>query len=280
MNKMIGSALILFVLASLNSGKAEEIRPARIDGPHWPKIQPWAKKTIEAAMKKLGSIDPAERVSGRKSLASEGASVLPALIRGLYDENPLTRTECATLLGELKSQNAVKYLIESFYAAMPQDGQAATYQRTFVRALRISLTETTGQSFQDVEARSPLIQKDLRRIVAWYILNLDRLPPQVGEQPIEATDPDYLIKIAIARGLILEKKNWKRPPSSVELALGVRPIDESQPKEAERPEDVEFLRRFKVVDRETGGGFFREADRKWAEELLKSGAEMLNRRDP
>ncbi|MBI3831786.1 MAG: hypothetical protein HY291_19855 [Planctomycetes bacterium] len=252
-----------------NVQPVDELEPARINGPAWPHVAPELRIAAQDDIERLGSTDPGERRAARSDLSGWGKPVIPVLVEGLYAQNPLARTNCATLLGDMSAQNAVKYLIEAFYSAMPDSGQAATYQRTFVRGLKEALEKTTGRAFIRVEARSPIMQEGLQQYIRWYNENFDRLPRQVGEPEIALTDPDYMAKIRILRQLVLQKRGWERPPLSVEHAIGESRTADGAPVKLERPADIDYLHSIPTTPRD--GGFFREADRKWAEELLRKG---------
>lgn len=252
-----------------NRQPAGELEPARISGPYWPRVPAELRIAAQDAIERLGSTDPARRAKARSDLMVWGRPIVPVLIEGLYAQNPLARTNCAALLGDMNAQNAVKYLIEAFYSAMPDYGEAATYQRTFVRSLKDALEKTTGQFFIRVEARSPLMQEGLKDYIRWYNENIDRLPRQAGEPRILETDPAYLMKIRALRQLVLRKHGWARPPLSVEHAIGESRTPDGAPVQLERPADAEYLKSMPTEPRD--GGFFRDGDRKWAEDLLKQG---------
>jgi hypothetical protein len=139
-----------------------------------------------------------------------------------------------TLVGQLNGRSAVKHVIEVFYSAMPDTGEAATYQVPFIRAAKATLPAITGQSFINVEADKSLVQDGLKKYIEWYEKNYDRLAPQLGEQEIEPTDPEYDKKLAAARKLKLAKKSWPRPPLPADIV--------SSPSNKPRPMEKDVIR--------------------------------------
>lgn len=256
----------------------EVLEPIRIGGPTWPKVEASAQAQARPMLAQLGSTDPAVRTAARTKLLMLGKAVRPLIVEGLYHENALVRTECAVLLGDERAQDTLKFLVEAFYAAMPELGAAPTYQRTYIRALVGSLERLSGRSFSVVEARSPLIQGTLRDYIGWYNESIERLPEQMGEPDLSPLDPQYFEKVLALRTLVLEKHAWPRPPLSVDVAVG----RESTAPSGEvwtpvRPEDRVFLETVPTVPRDEESGFFRPEDKRWAEELLRQGREELRK---
>jgi hypothetical protein len=209
-------------------------------------------------MKKIADDNSVEREQASGAIAAFGIESAPYLAAGMYDASVYARTECAALLGNLAAQNAAKQMLEVFYAVMPDAGGAATYQVPFLRALRAALPKVTGQSFINVEPSSALMQEGLNKYVEWYNQNIETLPEQLGEPELDRTAADYMEQLKKARALELKKRQWPAPPSASDLAAGKKDLPEGA---GEREADKEFARSVDKVDRETGGGEFREKDR-------------------
>ncbi|MCW8133948.1 MAG: hypothetical protein KIS92_26620 [Planctomycetota bacterium] len=267
--------LLAFVAAgALHAADAgpEALAPIRVGGPSWPKVEASAQAQARPWIARLGSTDPGLRAEARAKLLMLGKTVRPLVVEGLYHDNALVRTECAVLLGDERAQDALKFLVEAFYAAMPERGEAPTYQRTFVRALVGALERLSGRSFSVVEARSPLIQGTLRDYIGWYNEHIERLPAQMGEPDLSPLDPRYFEKVQALRALVLEKRAWPRPPLSVDMAVGRESTGPSgEAWTPVRPADRAYLETIPTLPRDEEGGFFRPEDKRWAEELLRQG---------
>ncbi|HYF51804.1 MAG TPA: hypothetical protein VEJ63_20475 [Planctomycetota bacterium] len=219
------------------------------------RMSPEKEKAFMAALEKFDSEDEAKRTEAKAELAALGAEALPYFVAGIWHSNVSARTACMNLVGQMNGRFAIKHVIEVFYAAMPEEGRAATYQVPFIRAIMTTLPGISGQTFISVEAKSELVQDGLKKYIEWYNSNFDRLPPQLGEKKIEATDPEYTEKLKKARALELKKKSWPRPPMPADMAAGTSK-DGSPPKPAmppgagERPIDQAYKDTYKKVDRE------------------------------
>lgn len=224
------------------------------------------KKKFEELMQALDTDDPNARASAQSELGALGTKAIAAIVDGLQHKRVEARASCATLLSQMNARNAVKQLIEVLYAALPEKGEAATYQVVFIRALKVALASTTGQSFITVEADKPLVQDGLKKYIAWYNENFDRLPPQIDEELIEPTDPDYMKKLKEQRALKLEKKEWPKPPLSVENSIGVRKTPEAP---LQRGPDVDYEKGLPKTDRERAGGYIRDADKTFGDEFFR-----------
>jgi hypothetical protein len=234
-----------------------------------PTLPPDVQKVVDEAMLQLDSDDPPVRAQAKQDLLAQGVQIIPALTEGLYHRKSEARAVCADILGDMSARNAIKQLIEAFYAAMPDRGECATYQRVFVRALGAALAKVTGQHFLDVEARSPLVQEKLAKYVLWYNDNYDRLPAQVGEPRIAPTDQEYPRKLKEARALKLEKREWPRPPLSADIIQGQDKVEAPAGAAGARKTDVEFGKSFTRTDRESGGGLIREGDKKFRDGFFR-----------
>jgi len=244
-------------------GAAEE-KPKKVNRPELTQDE---KDRIEDLMKDMDTNDPDARGKAKEKLEKIGTKVIASLTDGLYHKRTEARAACATLLGQMNARNAVKQLIEVFYAAVPDKGEPATYQVVFLRGVKTALMSTTGESYLNHEMDKPLVQDGLKKYIEWYEKNFDRLPPQIDEPEIEPTDAEYLKKIKEARALKLVKKEWPRPELSVEHALGkTRPFP---PGQAERPQDLDYKNAFPVTDREKAGGYIRQDDKKFGEDFFK-----------
>lgn len=193
------------------------------------------EEAFMAALARLATTEEAPRVSAKAEIAALGTGALPYVVAGCHHVNVEARAACMSLVGQLNGRSATKQTIEVFYAAMPESGEPATYQVPFIRAIKSTLSTITGQSFITVEPDRPLVQEGLKRYIKWYEENYDRLPPQLGEEPIEATDPDYMDKLKKARALELKKKSWPRPPMPADITTTGKPgPGNSRPQPTER----------------------------------------------
>lgn len=209
-------------------------------------------------MRRLADSDATVRAKASAGIYAFGKDAVPYLAAGLYDGNVRARSTCAKLLGKLGARKAIKQLIEVLYAALPETDRPATYQVPFIRALKPTLARVTGRRFISVQPSSVLVQEGLKKYIAWYNENIDGLPRQLGEPELDRTAADYVEQLHKARALKLEKHAWPRPPTVAELGAGEKEL----PKGAgERKADKDFARSLPKVDRESGGGMFREKDR-------------------
>lgn len=236
------------------------------------KVDPFAvpkdkKDAFDKAVKGLGSEQPSEREASKAKLKALGKDVIPGLAKLLQHSDAETRRTACDILNDLNAKNAIKQLVETLYAVMPGAGQAASYQRQYVRSLKTALQTTTGQAFISVEPSSPLVQDGLKKYVEWYNANFDRLPPQIGEPEIEPTDPKYYEKLKEARALKLEKREWPRPPMSADIVTGEKPP--AKPETYTRPEDKKYEEQFPVVKRDSADGIIREQDREKAKDFFR-----------
>ncbi|GMV84035.1 MAG: hypothetical protein AMXMBFR7_52190 [Planctomycetota bacterium] len=225
------------------------------------------KEAFDKAVKGLGSEKPSDREAAKAKLKSLGKDVIPGLANLLQHADAETRRTACDLLSDFNAKNAIKQLVETLYAVMPGSGQAASYQRQYVRSLKTALQTTTGQSFISVEPSSPLVQDGLKKYIDWYNANFDRLPPQIGEPEIEPTDPKYYEKLKEARALKLEKREWPRPPMSADIVTGEKPP--AKPESYTRPEDKKYEEQFPVVKRDSADGIIREQDREKAKDFFR-----------
>ncbi|MCW8132205.1 MAG: hypothetical protein KIS92_17795 [Planctomycetota bacterium] len=223
------------------------------------------KKLIEDVAERLDTDDPNAREAAKGDLAKMGNKAIAAAVDGLMHKRVEARAAYASMLGDLRARTATKQLIEALYSVMPEDkdGEAPTYQVLFVRALKVSLANVTGESFINVEPDKPMVQEGLRKYIEWYNANFDRLPPQIDEELIEPNDPEYMDKIKKMRELNLVKKAYPRPALSVEKALG----RENPP--PTRPQDLEYEKAFPKTDRDSAGGYIRESDKKFGTDFFK-----------
>ncbi|MBE7465173.1 MAG: hypothetical protein HS116_16980 [Planctomycetes bacterium] len=249
-------------------GETGAKKPAETEEKADPYAVPKEKKdAFDKAVKGLGSEKPSDREAAKAKLKSLGKDVIPGLAKLLQHSDAETRRTACDLLNDLNAKNAIKQLVETLYAVMPGSGQAASYQRQYVRSLKTALQTTTGQAFISVEPSSPLVQDGLKKYVEWYNANFDRLPPQIGEPEIEPTDPKYYEKLKEARALKLEKREWPRPPMSADIVTGEKPP--AKPETYTRPEDKKYEEQFPVVKRDSADGIIREQDREKAKDFFR-----------
>ncbi len=251
---------------SSKDGKGKD-EIAKDEKPVWPVLAPELLAKVKVQMALLESDNPAERGRAKSALVGLGKDIIPEMILGLNHKDERVRVACCDVLGSLNARNAVKFLIETLYAVLPEKGNAAAYHRGYIRSLKTTLASTSGQAFINVEPNSAFVQDGLLKYIEWYEVNYDRLPPQVGEVEVDPTDPDYVKKLKDARKLVLKKRTWPRPPMSADQALGGK---QEVPKGAgERKVDTEYKERFPTTDRETSGGYIREADQQYAEDFFR-----------
>lgn len=219
--------------------------------PDHAKRMPKEKEEIfMGALERMASTDPNARGAARSTVAALGPDALPYVVAGIQHTNVEARSTCMALVGQLNGRTAVKQVIEVFYSAMPENDAAPSYQVPFIRAIKETLPGITGQSFIYVQPDKALVADGLKKYVAWYDENFDRLPPQLGEAKIEPTDPDYAKKLKDARKLKLEKKSWPRPPMPADQVTGSKTPPASA---SERPADRAFKDTIKTVKREDAG---------------------------
>jgi hypothetical protein len=209
------------------------------------------EKLFLAAMEKLSSDDEKAREEARATISGFGAEAMPYLVTGANHTSVWTRSHCMTQIGALSGRNATKHVIELFFSAMPDAGEAATYQVPYIRAIKTTLSQITGQSFINVEPGNSMVQDGLAKYVEWYNANYDRLPPQLGEPKLDATDPEYGEKLKKARELKLAKRAWPRPPM---------PADQTSNKTNSRPQVP-------------AGGGERKTDKDYGDSYKKIGRE-------
>ena len=234
-----------------------------------PEVSPELKKIFADAMVQLDSEDPTERAAGKQAIEDAGTNIIPALVEGLNHKRTEARAAVADLLGTMSARNAVKQLIESFYAALPDSGRPAAYQTVFIRALGNALSSLTGQTFITTEAKNELVQGACQQYIDWYNSNYDRLPKQVGEPEIKPTDPDYVAKLKEARKLKLEKREWPRPPMPADIIQGQEKVEMPEGAPTTRKDDIEFGKSVQRVDRATMDGVVREADKNFGRDFFR-----------
>jgi len=223
--------------------------PAGLAGfPDHAKRMPKDKEDLFIAnLERMTSTDPGVRAGARAVVAQLGPDALPYVVAGIQHQNVEARATCMELVGQLNGRTAVKQVIEVFYSAMPENDAAPSFQVPFIRAIKETLSSITGQSFIYVQPDKALVLDGMKKYIAWYNDNFDRLPPQLGEPKIEPTDPEYAKKLKKARELKLEKKSWPRPPSPADLVTGSRTPPAS---DSERPADKAFRSTVPTVKRE------------------------------
>jgi hypothetical protein len=234
-----------------------------------PEVSPELKKIFADAMVQLDSEDPTERAAGKRAIEEAGTDIIPALVEGLNHKRTEARAAVADLLGSMNARNAVKQLIESFYAALPDAGRPAAYQTVFIRALGNALSNVTGQTFITTEAKNELVQGACQQYVDWYNSNYDRLPKQVGEPEIKPTDPDYVAKLKEVRQLKLVKRDWPRPPMPADIIQGQEKVEMPEGAPTTRKDDIEYGKSVQRVDRATMDGVVREADKSFGRDFFR-----------
>ncbi|MFH0939673.1 MAG: hypothetical protein V1899_10400 [Planctomycetota bacterium] len=173
-----------------------------------------------SALEKLANNDETVRRAAQDEIIALGAESLPYVVAGINHTNVNARSVCMTLVSQFNGRSAIKQVIEVFFSAMPETGEAATWQVPFIRAIKSTLPAISGQSFITGEANNVSVQNGLTKYIDWYQANYDRLPPQLGEPKLDATDPEYDKKLKEARALKLAKRSWPRPPVLSDLIVG------------------------------------------------------------
>ncbi len=199
------------------------------------------------ALEAMTSTEPGTRAAAKDAVAALGADALPYVVAGIQHANVEARSTCMRLVASFNGRTAVKQVLEVFYSAMPETDAAPTWQVPFIRAIKETLPAISGQTFINVEPDKLLVQDGLKKYLAWYEENYDRLPAQLGEPKIEPTDPEYAKKLKEARKLKLEKKSWPRPPMPADLVTGAKTPPASQ---SERPADKNLKNSIPTVSRE------------------------------
>ncbi|HYG77971.1 MAG TPA: hypothetical protein VEK08_23400 [Planctomycetota bacterium] len=185
-------------------------------------------QTLRNAVNSLRSQFPDQRINAEQTVAGAGEAGLAALaVYGLYNASPDIRTRSVQLLGTLAGRTALKQMIEAFYAAARPT--IPPYQVEFVGALADQISALTGQDFR-FQARSgsmaPIVAQ---RMIQWWRLNYDQLPPQLGEPTIPLTDPNYAASINQLRQLNLEEREFggsNYPPGLVGPILPPTPAEQ------------------------------------------------------
>ena len=225
----------------ITAAKTADVGIAPLDLPGFPDRAKRMDKTMEKvfmyALEKLASPDESDRDDARNDIADLGTAAVPYIVAGLQSENVEVRAACMRLLGQINARDAIKPALEAFYSAMPEHGPAPEFQLPFIRAAIDTLPAITGQSFIEGDAKSAQVQDGLREYIEWYNANFDKIPVQLGEPIIEATDRDAVAILKDARALNLTKKKWK--DTNLDVALDILKNHQSEiPKEPTPEEKV------------------------------------------
>jgi len=205
------------------------------------------EEKFKLAIERMATVDEPARAAAKSEILNMGPDVLPYVVAGINHVNVEARSSCMSLVGQLNGRSAVKQVIEVFYSVMPEKDAAPSFQVPFVRAIKETLTSISGQSFISVQPDKALVLDGLKKYVAWYNDNYDRLPKQLGEPEIEPTDPEYAKKLKEARALKLAKKEWPRPPMPSDIITGSKQPPAS---DSERPADKKFKDSIPTISRE------------------------------
>jgi hypothetical protein len=233
-------------------------------------VPPELRQVFDDAMVDMDTDDPDKRGEAKRRLEKEGEVIIPVLVEGLNHKRTEARAAVADLLGEMNARNTVKQLVESFYAALPDSGRPAYYQTVYIRALGAALAKLTGETYITTEAKNELVQNACKQYIDWYNANYDRLPKQVGEPDIKATDPDYVKKLKEARQLKLAKRDWPTPVSPAVIATGDEKSAKLPPEApTETKTDIEFGKSIPKVDRSSMGGEVRQADKDFGKSFFR-----------
>lgn len=169
-------------------------------------------------MNALATPNPDVRARAKAQMLAFGPEVLPYAIAAAQHSNVEARAAAMDVIGQLpNSSEAIKPVIELMYSALPEAGEPASYQVPYLRAAKTTLHKVAGQSFINVEPSSALIQVGMKSAIDWYKANIDRLPKQITDPKLDATDPDFVAKLRKARELKLAKREWPRPAMSADI---------------------------------------------------------------
>lgn len=169
-------------------------------------------------MNALATPNPDIRARAKAQMLTFGPDVLPYAIAAAQHTNVEARAAAMDVIGQLpNSTEAIKAVIELMYSALPETGEPASYQVPYLRAGKTTLHKVAGQSFINVEPSSALIQVGMKSAIDWYKTNIDRLPKQISDPKLDATDPEFVTKLRKARELKLVKREWPRPAMSADI---------------------------------------------------------------
>jgi len=169
-------------------------------------------------MNALATPNPDIRARAKSQMLAFGPEVLPYALAAAQHTNVEARAAAMDVIGQLpNSSEAIKPVIEMMYSALPESGEPASYQVPYLRAAKTTLHKVAGQSFINVEPSSALIQVGMKSAIDWYKANLDRLPKQITDPKLDATDPEFVTKLRKARELKLLKREWPRPAMSADI---------------------------------------------------------------
>lgn len=198
-------------------------------------------------LKDLEDPDSTTRESAKAGMQGLGNGVLPYVVSVIQHSNVDVRTEALLMIAQLNGRPAIKQTIEALFAAVPADGDLPRFQELYIRAFKSVLPSITGQDFLpagEIQTEPQAVRDGLGKYIAWYEENFDRMPKQLGETEVEATDPDYATKLKDARKLNLSKKAFLRPPSPEEVAT--KKINENRPAATEQivlPLERQYIQR-------------------------------------
>jgi hypothetical protein len=219
--------------AEANKAAAEKARLAK-------KAADTKKDAEKAArlIEDLGSDDADTRRQAAALLEREGPKAIPALTDGLRHANTFARESSARLLGRANARESVRAMIIALNSAVPEKRKIRPWQRSFVRALRTSISAMTGQDFK-VSVFQTYQGKAAEEYVTWWdgedptvekkgggrpirgaCISWDT--PQIGEESIDAKDPELEKKLWDARR-IGDERNSYTPPESSGSPLGDAP---------------------------------------------------------
>jgi hypothetical protein len=189
----------------------------------------------ERLLEDLASADADTRREAAALLEREGSKAVPALTtKGLRHKNSFAREYSARILGKLQARQSVRAMIIAIRSAVPAKDKIRPWQRSFVRALRTSLSATTGQNF-GVSFYGTHQGKVAEKYVTWWdgedpsgggdggakpkkgaCIEWDTL--QVGEEPVEAEedDPELEKKLWDARRIGSERNSYSPPKAFVD----------------------------------------------------------------
>lgn len=205
--KVSGAAPITTVPASHVERTAPKGQEARLPPPEDPLILQRFHSAIDSLSRDAG-IGEARRVLGDAS--DPGMAALAGY--GIYHESPLVRTRSVDLLSEMGGRRVLKNLIETFHSAARPAPEA--YQAPYMAALIRNISSLSGTEFRADPGVSEAVAAQM---AGWWQQHYAKLPPQLGEAPLDTTATDYAARLAAARGLVLKKHEFagSNPPVRV-----------------------------------------------------------------
>jgi outer membrane biosynthesis protein TonB len=176
-----------------------------------------------------GANNEDKRSAAREELAKMGEPAVGLLVETLRDQSLLRQELAAGAISAIGSKRAAKPLLAALDAATPKEGKETPGGIAVLNAMASAFNRVTGQSFaydaRDIpEARVAIVQMQ-----AWWQVNADKFPAQIGDPPKEPKEPKP--GSTPPEGTTPEKTEGK-PPAPAEPAAPGAP---EKPAEAPKP---------------------------------------------